>query len=48
MAIIIAIILVLLMSISLLFSGGGNSPAKLSGYECGLEPMGDAKVKLKI
>lgn len=36
------------MSISLLFSGGGNSPAKLSGYECGLEPMGDAKVKLKI
>lgn len=46
---IIAIVLVLLMSVSLIFSGSGRrSLDKLSGYECGLEPMGDAKVKLKI
>lgn len=45
---IIAAVLVLLMGISLLLSGGKADTSKLSGYECGLEPMGDAKVKLKI
>lgn len=45
---IIAIVLVLLMSVSLILSSATRDTSKLSGYECGLEPMGDAKVKLKI
>lgn len=45
---IIAAVLVLLMSASLILSGSSRDTSKLSGYECGLEPMGDAKVKLKI
>lgn len=45
---IIAIILVGLMSVSFILATSRNDTAKLSGYECGLEPMGDAKVKLKI
>jgi NADH:ubiquinone oxidoreductase subunit 3 (subunit A) len=47
---IIASILILLMSASFLLSNyGGNSTARLSGYECGLEPIADAaSTKLKI
>ena len=37
-----------LMVASLLLSGGKRDTSKLSGYECGLEPMGDAKVRPKI
>lgn len=29
-------------------SNNTDTTSKLSGYECGLEPMGDAKTKLKI
>lgn len=40
--------LVGLMAVSFILSGSIRDTSKLSGYECGLEPMGDAKVKLKI
>jgi NADH-quinone oxidoreductase subunit A len=36
------------MSVSFVLSTSKRNVSKLSGYECGLEPMGDAKVKLKI
>lgn len=45
---IIGIALMLLMTVSQVISNSAPSSSKLSGYECGLEPMGDAKVKLKI
>lgn len=41
-------VLIGLMSVSFILSGTIRDTSKLSGYECGLEPMGDAKVKLKI
>jgi NADH-quinone oxidoreductase subunit A len=44
----IGIVLILLMSISFLLSNSVQGLSKLSGYECGLEPISDAKVKLKI
>lgn len=48
MLLIIGGILVALIVISLLLSTNSRDTSKLSGYECGLEPMGDAKAKLKI
>jgi len=45
---IIGVVLIGLMSVSFILSGTIRDTSKLSGYECGLEPMGDAKVKLKI
>ena len=47
-AVSLGIILVGLMTVSFILSGSSQDTSKLSGYECGLEPMGDAKVKLKI
>jgi NADH-quinone oxidoreductase subunit A len=37
-----------LLAVSLILSARIRSTAKLSAYECGLEPVGDARVKLKI
>lgn len=48
MLLIVGLILTLLMTVSFILSFGQSTSSKLSGYECGLEPMGDAKVKLKI
>lgn len=44
----IGLILFILISVSLILSSSNRGISKLSGYECGLEPMGEAKAKFKI
>lgn len=44
----IGLILQALISVSFILSSSNRGVSKQSGYECGLEPMGDAKAKLKI
>lgn len=46
--ILIFAILILQITISQILSSNIRDTSKLSGYECGLEPMSDAKAKLKI
>lgn len=53
MSLIVYIILIVLLALPLISfilspSGPSNRGSELSSYECGLEPMGDAKIKFAL
>ena len=48
MLLILGAVLVILYSVSFLVSPSSSYYDKLTPYECGLEPIGDARIKFKV